>query len=190
MINCSFNPFPALRTSRLWLRQISEADIDGYYRLRTEPEVMRYLDRAPARDRDDALASLRNILRDESRGDGIVWAMALSEHAPCVGTVGYWRTQKEHYRAEIGYALLPEHWRRGLMTEALRAILDFGFDHIGLHSVEANVNPNNAASIQLLTSRGFVKEAHFRENYFFDGAFLDSAIYSLLARAHRAMQAS
>jgi [ribosomal protein S5]-alanine N-acetyltransferase len=88
--------------------------------------------------------------------------------------------QKEHYRAEIGYALHPEHQGIGLMQEALNAVLDYGFTVMNLHSVEANVNPNNAASINLLQRNGFMREGMFRENYFYNGKFLDSAIYSLL----------
>jgi ribosomal-protein-alanine N-acetyltransferase len=66
------------------------------------------------------------------------------------------------------------------MNEALTEVLKFGFQTIGLQSVEANVNPKNAASIKLLIKNGFNREAYFRENYYFNGQFLDSAIYSLI----------
>jgi ribosomal-protein-alanine N-acetyltransferase len=66
------------------------------------------------------------------------------------------------------------------MNEALTEVLKFGFQTIGLHSVEANVNPKNAASIKLLIKNGFNREAYFRENYYFNGQFLDSEIYSLI----------
>jgi ribosomal-protein-alanine N-acetyltransferase len=66
------------------------------------------------------------------------------------------------------------------MHEALKAILDYGFQEMGLHSVEANVNPSNLASIRLLEKNHFIREAYFRENYFYDGRYIDSAIYSLL----------
>jgi ribosomal-protein-alanine N-acetyltransferase len=67
------------------------------------------------------------------------------------------------------------------MHEALEIVLDYGFGKIKLHSVEANANPENAASIKLLERNGFIREGYFKENYFFNGKFSDSAIYSLLA---------
>lgn len=87
---------------------------------------------------------------------------------------------KEHYRAEIGYSLLPDYWSKGYMAEAARCAIDYGFSMLNFHSIEANVNPNNAASIRLLEKMNFVREAYFRENFYYDGKFLDSAIYSLL----------
>ena len=66
------------------------------------------------------------------------------------------------------------------MSEVLDTIIDYGFTKIGLHSIEANVNPENQASIRLLEKHGFAREAYFRENYYFNGNFLDSAIYSLI----------
>ncbi|MBP6649301.1 MAG: GNAT family N-acetyltransferase, partial [Bacteroidia bacterium] len=76
--------------------------------------------------------------------------------------------------------LHPDYQKQGIMAEALLKVLDYGFKTMKLHSVEANVNPENAGSINLLEKSGFVREAYFRENYYYDGKFLDSAIYSLL----------
>jgi ribosomal-protein-alanine N-acetyltransferase len=98
-----------------------------------------------------------------------------------MGTIGFWRIQKEHYRAEIGYLLHPSWQGKGIMREALKAVLDYGFQAMKLHSVEAHVNPSNASSIGLLEKCGFVREAYYRENYFYNGQFMDSAVYSLLA---------
>jgi ribosomal-protein-alanine N-acetyltransferase len=83
-------------------------------------------------------------------------------------------------RAEIGYAMKPEYWGNGYMYEALAKVINFGFNEFCLHSIEANVNPANASSIKLLEKLGFKKEAYFREDYLYNGKFLDTAIYSLL----------
>jgi len=105
---------------------------------------------------------------------------SLRENAEFFGTIGYHTITKAHYRAEIGYMLHPSHHRKGYAHEGIKAVLEYGFQKMNLHSVEANVNPNNQASISLLEKNNFVKEAHFKENYFYNGQFLDSAIYSLL----------
>lgn len=66
------------------------------------------------------------------------------------------------------------------MQEALATVLDYGFSSMGLHSVVANVNPANEASKKILAKNNFVQEAYFKEDFFYDGQFLDTAIYSLL----------
>ena len=76
--------------------------------------------------------------------------------------------------------LLPSEWKKGYMNEAIKRVIDFGFHSMKLHSIEANINPNNIASAQLLKKYHFIKEAYFKEDYYFNGKFLDSEIYSLL----------
>ena len=71
------------------------------------------------------------------------------------------------------------------MQEALICIINYAFAVMGLHSIEANVNPGNLASIRLLEKLGFVREAYFKENYYYQGQFLDSAIYTLLSSEWR-----
>ena len=110
-----------------------------------------------------------------------MWGISLRSDPRLIGTAGFWRIIREHDRAEIGYTLHPDHQGKGYMQEAMTAIFDFGFRKMKLHSVEANVNPNNEASIKLLERNGFVKEAHFKENWLYDGRYLDTAIYSRLS---------
>jgi [ribosomal protein S5]-alanine N-acetyltransferase len=76
--------------------------------------------------------------------------------------------------------LHPNFWNKGIMKEALLAAIDFGFNQMKLHSIEAHINPDNVASGILLEKTGFVREAYFKEDFFFRGKFSDSAIYSLL----------
>ena len=87
---------------------------------------------------------------------------------------------KENYRAELGYLLHPSHQQKGLMQEAVLAVLFYGFSAIKLHSVEANINPANVASKKLLEKNRFVQEAYFKENFYYRGRFMDAAIYALL----------
>lgn len=98
-----------------------------------------------------------------------------------IGYVGFWKWVREHFRAEVGFALLPAYWCKGIMYEALDAIIKFGFEKMNLHRIEADVNPGNIPSIKLLEKLNFKQEAYYKENIFFNGKFCDSAIYSLLS---------
>jgi ribosomal-protein-alanine N-acetyltransferase len=180
MLELNFEPYPALATERLELRQITAADAPALFRLRSCPQVMAHLDRPMAQTEDDAARLIAQMEESRQQNTGIAWAISLRPDPCLIGTIGFWRIAKEHYRAEVGYLLAADFQRRGIMREALREVIDFGFGPMGLHSIEANVNPANIASIRLLENCGFVREAYFRENYFWNGKFLDSAIYSLL----------
>lgn len=181
-LNTNFVPFPVLRTTRLSLRQITEKDVAEIFFLRSDNVVLRYLDKSPSPSPGETLEWIRRINDSERKGESITWGIAFGEDV-LIGTICFWKLAKEHYRAEIGYALHPAMQGKGIMQEALTEVLNYGFKVMGLHSVEANVNPNNSSSIKLLERNGFVKEAHYKENYYFNGAFLDSAIYSLLKPA-------
>jgi ribosomal-protein-alanine N-acetyltransferase len=107
--------------------------------------------------------------------------MTLKENpSQLIGTIGLWRIIKQHYRAEIGYMLHPDYWKKGLMKEAIIRVNDFGFNDIKLHSIEAHINPGNEGSAAILESTGYIREAYFKEDFFFDGTFRDTAIYSKL----------
>jgi ribosomal-protein-alanine N-acetyltransferase len=130
---------------------------------------------------DEAKAFIKLITDLLEGNSGITWAMALKESPDkLIGTIGLWRLIKEHYRAEIGYMLHPAYWRKGFTKEAILKVSLFGFNELKLHSIEGHINPRNAASAKTLESTGFVREAYFKEDFFFNGKFEDSAIYSLL----------
>jgi ribosomal-protein-alanine N-acetyltransferase len=157
------------------------SDAPGIFFQRSDENMIRYLDRAPAKSIDEASTYIKNIIESESKNESISWALTLKGQNKLIGTISFWRIVFEHYRAEIGYVLHTNYQGKGLMQEAMESVLHYGFSKMKLHSVEANVNPSNVASIKLLERNGFVKEAHFKENYFYNGQFLDSAIYSLIA---------
>ena len=142
---------------------------------------MRYIDKEKAASIKDAEIFVKRILQSLEANDGITWAIAITEKPETlIGTIGFWRLIKEHYRAEIGYMLNPQYWRKGIVQEALIPVIDWGYIEPKLHSIEANINPGNAASAGLLGRNGFVREAYLKEDFFFDGTFRDTAIFSLL----------
>jgi len=182
MLQPDFSVFPVLQTPRLTLRRIVAGDVPAYFALRSDPEVARFTDRPLTKTTDEIIELLQKIDNGLSSNDAISWAITLRDSGAFVGVISFWRMQKEHFRAEIGYSLAKAYWRKGFATESVKAVLGYGFGKMKLHSVEANVNPANQPSIALLEKCGFTREAYFRENYFFNGTFFDSAIYSLLAQ--------
>ncbi|MEP7252970.1 MAG: GNAT family protein [Ginsengibacter sp.] len=181
MINTNFLPFPELETATLRMRRLNQKDLQQIFLLRSDDKVMQYIDRKKAETMKEA-EDFFNLVDDALvKGDGIIWGIECKDQPGLmIGYVCYWRLLKEHFRAEIGYALLPEFWNKGFMKEVLTEIIKFGYDKMKLHSIEARINPANKFSAALLKSSGFIREAYFKEDYFFNGSFGDTEVYSRL----------
>ena len=180
MLSLNFNPFPLLLTKRLVLRQISVDDITEVFTLRSDTTIMQFISRPLAETTADALQLIQKIIDNAAANDGITWAISLQNNTTLIGTIGFWKIDTENHRAEIGYLLHTDYQQKGIMQEAIEAVLTYGFTTMQLHSVEANVNPANEASKKLLDKNNFIMEGYFKENYYFNGQFLDSAVYSLI----------
>ena len=181
MLEVNFEPFNELATPRLLLRKIVPEDAPALYELRTHEQVMQFIDKEPMKSLEEAKVLVERIIKDLEDNSGITWCISLPENKKqLIGTIGFWRLEKHNYRAEIGYMLHPQYWNKGFMQEAIKAVIEYGFKQMRLHSIMANINPGNIASAALLEKTNFVREAYFKEDYYFRGKFLDSAIYSLL----------
>jgi len=174
-----FATFPLITSKRLTFRAFDlKIDAPAIFDLRTNKEVMRFMDNYKHTSIKDCENFIQKNLAIYAAKKGIFWAIDFK--GICIGDFAFWNIDHQHKRGEIGYSLLPEYWGKGLMTETLQTILNFGFKKLNLHSIEANINPKNEKSRRLLVKLGFKKEAYFKENYFFDGKFIDSEIYSIL----------
>ncbi|MBK6912522.1 MAG: GNAT family N-acetyltransferase [Ignavibacteriales bacterium] len=175
-----FNQFPNLETNNLFLQNFTITVVNEIFKIRSDIRVMQYLDKDCHKTVEDSKKMINEIIQAYKDKSGINWIIRKKNTLEVIGYIGYWRLNRQGVRAEIGYALKPEYWRKGLMSEAMVRVLEFGFGEFGLHSIEGNVNPQNESSIKILEKFGFKKEAHFKEDYLYKGKYLDSAIYSLL----------
>lgn len=181
MLSFNFTPFPTIETERLLLRAVSIDDAPDLHVMRKDERILTYLNRDPDKSMEETNNLIKLIMQNLQNNEAVLWGITLKENpATIIGTIGYWHVQPENHRAEIGYMLHPDHWKKGLMKEALQAVIPFGFNSMKLHSIEANINPDNKPSCALVESCGFIREAYFKENYYYNGVFYDSAIYSLL----------
>lgn len=182
MLTLNFNPFPVLETERLRLRAVNPKDIEQVFALRSDKEAMRYIAKPVMKTLNDAEAHIKMVMDGVQKLEHINWAITLKGEDTLMGIIGFYRMAKEHYRAEVGYMLLPEFHKQGIMNEALKVVLNYGFNEMKAHSITAVIDPRNTASENVLLKNNFRKEAHFKEDHFYDGMFLDSAYYSLLAK--------
>lgn len=180
MLQFNFSDFPVISTSRLLLLKITLDDAETLHKIRNKEEVMQYIARPKSKNVDEAKTLIQQIMDGIDKNESISWAICEADYPErLIGTIGYYRTQFSNYRSEIGYLLDSDFWRKGYMTEAVRTIMNFGFHTLQFHSMEGCIDPNNEGSRAILTQAGFRKEAYYKENFFFEGHFLDTEVYGI-----------
>ena len=176
----TIKPFPLLKTERLSLRKFTENDLDFLYSLRSDKTVTDNAGIKIHESLSETEELLNKIISSYTTGGDIWWILCLKQDQTPIGDAGIWNIQKEHLKGELGYMLKPDYFRKGYMTEVLKVIIDFGFNKLSLHRLEAYIDSCNISSINLLKKFGFEQEAFLREDYIFNGNFRNSVIMSKL----------
>lgn len=155
-----FTPFPILETERLLLRALDESDGPTMFVHRTNAQMNQYIDREKPKTIEDAVAFIRDVQEGQELGNAIAWGICRKGETEIIGSACLWNLDAENRTAELGYSLHPDHWGKGYMSEAVAAILDFGFGEMAAAIVQAYTLPANLASVKLLERLGFVKTGH------------------------------
>ncbi len=182
MLQLNFSPFPILESERLRFRKLNNEDAPEILALRGNPEIMKFIPRPLTTNIDEALAHIKIINDKIDENLDINWAVTEKGSDKCIGIMGFYRTQPEHFRTELGYMISPEHNGKGYVTEAVKTLLNYAFNTLNFHSIEAVIDSRHVASERVLQKNGFIKEAHFKENFYYNNEFTDTVIYGLLKR--------
>lgn len=165
MTRKNFTPFPVLTTGRLHLRELKPSDDKEIFALRSSEQVNKYLDRKPSGSIDDARNFIQAITENIQRNDSIYWVITEEGTDKLVGTICLFNFSEDHSKAEIGYELLPDFQGGGIMQEAASKVIHFGFEHVGLASIEAYTHSGNHSSTRLLETLNFKKGSAADENF-------------------------
>ena len=175
-----FSVIPTLETERLRLRRIVADDAQDWLNILSHDEVRRYLvdiEQVNFDEINNIIAWTEEIISNQS---GIRWAITLKPDDKLIGTCGFHAYDKANQRLEIGYELGADYWRQGIMREAVRAVVDFAFNTLGVHRVEADVTVGNDGSSGLLKNLGFTHEGTWRDRVYAHGRFYSLWQFGLL----------
>ena len=176
---------PPITTLRLTLRPLAQADVLALFEIHSDPKTMRYWS-APVWQNDERGHAMLARDLDQSETDHLRLGIELNASGKLIGTCSLFDINEPCRSAELGYMLASSAWGQGLMQEALRALLDFAFDNLKLHRIEADTDPRNERSARLLEQLNFVMEGYFRERWIVGEEVSDAAMYGLLSRDWRA----
>ncbi|MEO0470552.1 MAG: GNAT family N-acetyltransferase [Bacteroidota bacterium] len=148
----SNNHIPSLSTQRLQLRAITAPDTAFIFQIRTDPQVNRYLRREAPANFTAAEESVQKLIRGNGQS-WYYWVIIEQDNQQPIGTICLWNLAKD--LADIGYELIPDKQKKGLMVEAVQAVVKFGLETLGFSAINAWTNHNNQASSRLLIRQGF-----------------------------------
>lgn len=152
-----FPVFPALSTKRLTLKAIGEIDIPTIFVHRSDERMLKYTEISKAKSLDDAAKFISIINENNANGESLYWGIYQVDSNELIGTACLWNFDTEKGMTELGYSLHPDFWGKGLASEAVNAVVDFGFEKMGINVIQAFSHRENIPSLNLLTRLGFVK---------------------------------
>lgn len=175
-----FSQFPTLETSRLRLREIVAEDYEAIFAIRGDYEVTKYNTGDAYTDIEQAQALIDSMTALFSEGQELRWGITLKPDDTVIGMCGFNYWHRIDKRTSIGFDLNRNFWKRGIMREAVFAMLNFGFEKMELNRIEASATSENIASVKLLQSLNFQQEGIQREQYFEAEQFYDLSLFGLL----------
>mgnify|MGYP002587227644 CR=1 FL=1 len=175
-----FSSLPTLRTKRLTLRPVRMSDAADLYEYSKDPEVARHVLWDAHQSVGDSRGYLRYAIRQYRQDLPASWGIELKENHKLIGTIGFMWINCEHRSAEVGYSLSRDCWNQGYATEALRAVLRFGFNTLRLNRIEAQHELDNPASGRVMEKCGMRCEGTLRQRVFNKGRFSDVRLYAIL----------
>jgi len=175
-------PPPVLETARLVLRPFRASDLEDVFRYATDPEVSRFVLWDRHATRDDSQRFLEWVIGQYGRGELPSWAVVQRSTGRLVGSIGYGASEPAHARAEVGYVLARDCWGRGVMSEALAAVLGHAFGTMHLHKVVAHCHVQNAASRRVLEKAGMRHEGRLYEQLSVKGGYWDIDVLGIVDR--------
>ncbi|NIF04526.1 GNAT family N-acetyltransferase [Chryseobacterium sp. Tr-659] len=163
-----------LETQRLILQEINETHAEDILRIRSNEMINKYVKRNSPKTNYDALEFILNIKKRTRNKEIVFWGISYKNQVRLIGTICLWNFSEDRKIAEVGYELLPDYHQQGIMSEALKSVLDYGMKSLQLEEILAFTSKHNSASQALLTKNAFVLEEGRK-----DDGNSDNIIFSL-----------
>lgn len=163
-----------LETERLQLKEINETHVEDILKIRSNEIINQFVQRNSPKNNYDALQFILTIKERARNNETFYWGISLKDQPNLIGTICLWKFSDDRKQAEVGYELLPDYHRKGIMSEALTAVVNFGFNTLNLQEIVAMTNKFNENSKGILLKHDFILEEERK-----DEGFPDNLVFSL-----------
>ena len=175
-----FSNIPTLSSKRLALRKIAVSDAKDMFDYARAPGVSKYTIWSPHKDISETLDFIRYVIKNYHSCASEDWGIVYKPDAKFIGTIGFFNWDESNRKAEIHYALSNRYSGLGIMTEAVKRTLCFGFTKMRLNRIEARCMINNKASERVMQKCGMKYEGIMRGSLFAKGKYFDLKTYAVL----------
>ncbi|MCL6571180.1 MAG: GNAT family N-acetyltransferase [Bacillus sp. (in: Bacteria)] len=172
--------FPIIETNRLILREVTFEDATDMLNYLSDKEVVKPMGLDPCQTVKDVLDEINWYKSIYHEGTGIRWGITLKDSGKVIGSCGFLNMLTKHFRAEVGYELSKDYWGKGIASEALEAVVKYGYQHFPIERIEALIGPANLPSQKLVEKQGFRREGLLRHYEFTCGKFDDLFMYAII----------
>lgn len=171
----------SIRTERLILRKFDFTDASDMLDLWvSKPEIQHMYSEPTYNTIDEVNELLKKYIQNYGNNDYYRWAIVDDESNRCIGQIAFYLVDAKNHFAEIEYCIASDYQNKGLMTEAVRAIIGFGFEQIGLHKIQISTKEINTPSKRVIEKCGFTYEGTLRDYFYYEGEYIDRLYYSML----------
>ncbi len=174
--------FPVIDLGEYILREQQVEDVPDFFNYYSDPQVNRYILASIPRDLEEARQELVYWRGVFYSNDGIYFGIAKKSDNQLIGSIGFSGINSYHHRIELSYDLSRHYWQRGIMTDAIKAVLNYAFSKMRVNRIEAYTAADNIPSKNLLLKCGFKLEGTLREHRYHKNGYVDALMFSILKR--------
>lgn len=171
---------PIFETERLFLRRITMDDVSDYFDFASDPLVTTYTIWDTHKSLDESRHFVEYLTRKYDSKVAYHWGIIDKAINKLIGRTGFINWDTTHERTEIGFGISSKYWNRGIITEATKQIIEYGFSNLGLNRIEGRCNHNNLGSGRAMEKLGMKFEGTLRDQLKIKGKFVDQRMYSIL----------
>lgn len=171
--------FPKLKTERFLLEQILPEDQQFIFEGLSHPDVIPFYG-VRYETFEDTKKQMEWYQKSYDADEGGPWKIIDKSSGEKIGVIAYYKHDKHHRKAEVGFWLFPQYWNKGIATETLKAVIEYCRNRKNIHRLEATVEDGNISSCRVLEKLGFLHEGKYRECEIKNGKFIDLHIYGLI----------
>lgn len=170
-----------INTERLTLRKFDFSDAEDMLELWASKSKIQHMYSEPTYNTiDEVNGLLEKYIQNYDNSDYYRWAIVDNDSNRCIGQIAFYLVNLNNHFAEIEYCIATDYQNRGLMTEAVKAVIKFGFEEIRLHKIQISTKEINAPSKRVIEKSGFNYEGTLRDYFYYDGKYIDRLYYSML----------
>lgn len=171
---------PEISGQRLTLRRLNMKDTNDLFEVCSDPLVSRYVMWTTHRSIVETREFMRSVLRQYRSDRPAPWGIVHRGEQKVIGTIGFSWLNRDHNTGEVGYSLHRRYWGQGYATEALKMVLEYGFEVLLLNRIEAQFDLRNPASGKVMEKAGMTKEGTLRQRLYYKGEYVSVDLYAML----------